>query len=180
MSDIRTDLVVTQSVFTATINAPLNKIDIAKWLFALPNAEYRRCAPGDHIACGSTVSDDGQPMSINVEQVGPTLMIQHYIGEITGPHHCRMVSLSDLFTPFGRYDAQVIWDLSVRQVDDDHCEFTNAVTAHPTIRYLAALEEHGVAFGDAIKRSQPAGEDHNRRETPLFAASIERAARTGA
>ncbi|MFG2883239.1 hypothetical protein ACGFYV_13210 [Streptomyces sp. NPDC048297] len=176
MSDIRTDLAVTQSTFTATINAPLNTVDIAKWLFGLPEAEYQRCAPPDHIACGSTITDDGRPMSINVEQVGPTLMVQHYVGEITEPHHCRLVSLSDLFTPYGRYNAQVIWDLSVTAVDADRCRFTNSVTAHPADNYLAALEEHGVAFEDAVKLSRPAGEDHNRRETPLFAASIERAA----
>jgi hypothetical protein len=52
-------------------------------------------------------------MSINVEMIGETQMIQHYIGEITEPHRSRMVSLSDAFTPNGRPEVHVLWELSV-------------------------------------------------------------------
>ncbi|TDT94139.1 acyl dehydratase [Streptomyces sp. 846.5] len=58
-------------------------------------------------------------MSINVEMIGTALMIQHYVGEITEPHHCRMVSVSDVFTPAGRSKVQVTWDLSVRPIDSE-------------------------------------------------------------
>jgi hypothetical protein len=51
------------------INAPLEKVDIADWLFNLPDAEYQRCSPA-HIAAGHTTTDDGRPMSINVETIG--------------------------------------------------------------------------------------------------------------
>jgi hypothetical protein len=49
--------------------APLEKVDIADWLFNLPDAEYQRCSPA-HIAAGHTTTDDGRPMSINVETIG--------------------------------------------------------------------------------------------------------------
>jgi hypothetical protein len=58
--------------------------------------------PPAHIACGATTTDDGRPMSTNVELIGENLMIQQYIGEITDPDHCRIVSSSDVFTPAGR------------------------------------------------------------------------------
>lgn len=87
------------AIATAVIDAPIEAVDLADWLFTLGDAEYQRCAPGEHIAAGATTTDDGRPMSINVEQVGGALAIQHYIGEVVTPAHCRLVSLSDTFTP---------------------------------------------------------------------------------
>lgn len=52
-------------------------------------------------------------MSINVEQVGSALLIQHYVGDIVSPRHCRLVSESDNFTPVGRAKVGVIWELTV-------------------------------------------------------------------
>ncbi|MFD5114632.1 MULTISPECIES: hypothetical protein [unclassified Streptomyces] len=176
MSDVRSDLVLSQSVHSHVINAPLGKVDLAKWLLSLPDAEYQRCAPPDHVAAGATTTDDGRPMSVNVEMIGTGLMIQHYVGDITGRDHCRMVSLSDVFTPTGRTRVQVIWELSAKRIDDDHCEYTNSVTAHPTEEFLAFLKEHDTSFEQAAQDRQAASSDHNSRETPLFAGSIERAA----
>jgi hypothetical protein len=34
-----------QSSFSATINAPIEKIDIRAWCFALPESEYQECSP---------------------------------------------------------------------------------------------------------------------------------------
>jgi hypothetical protein len=73
MSDDRT---LSLSSVTATINAPIDKVDIANWLFHLPDAEYQRCAHA-HIAAGITTTDDGRAMSINVETIGDALVVQH-------------------------------------------------------------------------------------------------------
>ena len=51
-------------------------------------------------------------MSINVEEIGGNLMVQHYVAEIHELHHCRMVSLSDVQTPGWWTKIQVIWDLT--------------------------------------------------------------------
>src|SRR5262249_7572290 len=112
-TDILPDMVLVESEKTATIHAPVDRVDIADWLLHLPDAEYQRCAPPDHIAAGTTTTDDGRPMSINVEVIGGTLMVQHYVADVHEPHHCRMVSLSDVQTPAGWTKIQVIWDLSV-------------------------------------------------------------------
>ncbi|MFB7274668.1 hypothetical protein [Streptomyces sp. NPDC056244] len=176
MSKIRSDLVLSESAFHAVIDAPIERINIAKWLFSLPEAEYQRCAPPDHIAAGYTTTDDGQPMSINVEMIGTGLMIQHYVAEIAEKDHCHMVSTSDVFTPNGPSKVQVIWDLSAKRTDDSRCEYTNSVIAHPTEEFLVFIKEHGISFEQAAKDRQAAGSDHNRRETPLYAASIGRAA----
>jgi hypothetical protein len=80
-------------------NVPVERVDIAGCLSHLPNAEYQRCCPPAHIAAGATTTDDGTPMSIKVEMIGPSLLIQQYVGDITRPEHWRMVSLSGVFSP---------------------------------------------------------------------------------
>ncbi|WP_109477130.1 hypothetical protein [Paraburkholderia sp. C35] len=177
MTTIRNDLILSQSAFTHVVDVPIESIDIASWLFELPDAEYQRCAPPDHIAAGATWTDDGRRMSINVEQIGSGLVVQHYVGEVTEKHYCRMVSLSDVFTPHGRTKVQVIWELSAKTLPDGKTEYTNSVISHPTDEFLAFIEKNGATFEQAAHDRQVASGDHNRRETPLFAESIARAAR---
>ncbi|MDQ7995781.1 MAG: hypothetical protein AAGC76_08000 [Luteibacter sp.] len=177
MSDvIITGKQLSSSAYSAVINAPIEKVDIADWLFSLPEAEYQRCCSPDHISTGTTSTDDGKRMSINVEMIGQTLMVQHYVAEIATPSLCKMVSTSDAFTPNGRTRVQVIWTLSVRKIDDTTCEYTNSVVAHPTQDFLDFIAKHGTPFEVAADARQRDGGDHNSRETPLFAASIERRA----
>src|ERR1700721_2645744 len=121
MSDDRT---LSLSTVTATIHAPIEKVDIADWLFHLPDAEYQRCSHA-HSAAGTTATDDGRPMSINVETIGDAFVVQHYVGEVRERHFCRMVSISDSISPTGRNKLQVVWELGVQKVDDQTCEFTN-------------------------------------------------------
>src|SRR5271155_4476204 len=103
MTDDRT---LSLSTVSATINVPIEKVDIADWLFHLPDAEYQRCSHA-HIAAGTTTTDDGRPMSINVETIGDTFVVQHYVGEVREPHFCRMISISDSISPAGRTKLQI-------------------------------------------------------------------------
>ncbi|GJG98173.1 hypothetical protein [Cupriavidus pauculus] len=176
MTTVRKDLILSQSAFSHVVDVDLDSIDIAQWLFGLPDAEYQRCAPPDHIAAGATWTDDGKRMSINVEMIGNGLVVQHYVGEVTEPAYCKMVSISDVFTPHGRTKVQVIWELSAKRTADGKTEYTNAVTSHPTDEFLAFIEKNGLSFEQAARDRQAASGDHNRRETPLFAESIARAA----
>jgi hypothetical protein len=178
-TDVLTEMVLVQSERTAVVHAPIEHVDIADWLLNLPDAEYQRCCPPDHIAAGSTTTDDGRPMSINVEEVGGSLMVQHYVAEVHQPRHCRMVSLSDVQTPLGWTKIQVIWDLSVTPLDPATCQYTNLVLSYPTRAFLDVLRTAGQTFEDAAADRQAATDDHNRRETALYAVSIERAALTG-
>jgi hypothetical protein len=105
---VLTGKILSQAAFTATIDAPIGKIDIADWLRTLPDREYQRCAPPDHTAAGYTATDDGRPLSINVEMVGTGLVVQHYAYETAGKGHCHMVSISDVLTPQRWTTVQVI------------------------------------------------------------------------
>ncbi len=178
-TDILTDKVLVESKKIATIHAPVERVDIADWLLHLPDAEYQRCARPDHIAAGTTTTDDGRPMSINVEVIGGSLMVQHYVAEVHGPHHCRMVSLSDVQTPGGWTKIWVIWDLSVAALDSASCRYTNQVLSHPTPAFLETLKGAGISLEDAVADRQAASDDHNRRETAFYAKSLERKALAG-
>ena len=166
-----TDRILSHSSFSHIVDVPIQRIDIADWLFNLPEAEYQRCCPPDHIATGATSTDDGRRMSINVEMIGETLMIQHNVGEITERHLCRMASLSDAISANGRTKV-----LSVKPISSTRCEYTNSVTATPTEQFFDFIKQHGLSFEQAAAARQTAGGDHNRRETPLFAESIARSA----
>ena len=166
---------IVDSSFSAIINAPIEKIDIPNWCFNLPEKEYQSCSPA-HIAAGFTTAPDGKRMSINVEIIGGSLMVQHYIETVGRKDHLVLDSDSDVFTPNGRVTIHVTWELSVKKIDKDQCEFTNRVRSYATDEMMAFLAHQGIPFDTVRTQRQPASIAHNQGETPLFAASIERAA----
>ena len=118
-------------------------------------------------------------MSINVEILGGSLIVQHYIEEVARPDHLRLVSTSDVFTPTGRTKIGVIWDLAARKIDDRTCEFTNTVQTCATPELLDFLGSQGIPLDVFRGARKPISEAHNRQETPMFAKSIERHALQG-
>ncbi len=168
--------ILSKSTYSHEIDVPLAQVDIAEWLFSLPEAEFQRCCIPDHIASGVTTTDDGRRMSINVEMIGTGLVIQHYVAETATPSYCRMNSISDVFTKDGRTQVSVLWELIAEDAGHGRTRYTNRVTAHPTDAFMAFLEEHGIAYPEAAAARQSSGADHNRRETPFYAESIARRA----
>jgi putative intracellular protease/amidase len=169
------DLTLSLSTATAVINAPIEKVNIADWVLHLPDAEYQRCSPA-HIAAGSTESDNGRAMSINVETIGDALVVQHYVAEVQQPHFCRMVSISDSISPAGRTKLRVVWELSAKRIDDHRCEYSNQIHSTATTQTLVFLREHNIPLDTAREARQRASHAHNLEETPNFAKSIERRA----
>lgn len=173
------DYTLVNSSFSSTIHAPIEQVDLPKWCFSMPEAEYQSCSPA-HVSAGVTTAPDGRRMSINVEVIGGSPMVQHYVEEIAEPHHLRLISTSDVFTPAGRIKVGVIWDLSVKKIDAVTCEFTNQVHSAFTPELLDTLAKQGIPPDVFRSGRKPASEAHNRQETPLFAQSIERHALSNA
>ncbi len=169
---------IVDSSFTAIINAPINKIDLPAWAFSLPEHEYQGCSPA-HVAAGATTAPDGRRMSINVEIIGGTLMVQHYIETLAEKDHLVLESVSDIFPPAGRTTIHVKWELSVKELGDGRCEFTNHVQTHATDEFLTYLDRQGIPFEAFAAQRKPMSLAHNAGETPLFAESIERFALRG-
>ncbi|SOC44930.1 hypothetical protein SAMN05892877_113165 [Rhizobium subbaraonis] len=87
-----------------------------------------------------------------------------------------MNSISDSFTAAGRTQVNVIWELVAEAIEGGRTRYTNRVTSHPTDAFMSFVDQHGQTFEQAAAARQAAGGDHNRRETPMFAASIARRA----
>ena len=62
------------------------------------------------------------------------------------PHHLRMVSKSDVFTPAGRTKIGVVWDLSVKKIDDKTCESTSMVDSSATPAFVDFLGKRGIPW----------------------------------
>lgn len=165
--------VIVDSSFSAVINAPLERVDLPAWCFSLPDEEYQGCSPA-HFAAGATTARDGRRMSINVEVIGGTPMVQHYVEQVAEKHHLILDSMSDLFTTAGRTKILVMWELNVTAITGGKCEFTNHVRSRATDEFLDYLGRQGIPFDVFRAQRQPMSTAHNRQETPFFAASIER------
>ena len=166
---------IVDSSFSAVINASIEKINLPEWAFNLSESGYQGCSPA-HISAAKTIGADGRRMSINVEVIGGSLMVQHYQEEVSEPDHLILTSFSDVFTPTGRIVLYVKWELSVKAISNTQCEFTNNVTSHATEDLMQSFERQGIPFEVFRSQRQPNSIYHNRMETPLFAASIEKAA----
>lgn len=139
-------------------------MDIAGRLFNLPDAESQRCSPV-HIAAGHTTSDDGRPMSINIETIGEAIMVQHFVGEELKPHFCRLSSISDAINAKGRTKVHLLWELSVKKIDDNTCEYSNHIHATATEEFLVFIER----MESHLNKLEPQG---SRHRTPISAKKL--------
>jgi hypothetical protein len=159
---------------SVTAKAPIAKVDIPSWCFGLSEQDYQSCSPAR--VAGFTTAPDGKRMSINVEIIGGSIIVEHYVETPGSKSHLILDSTSDVFTPSSRTTSHVTWGLSVRDAGGGKCEFTNRVMTFATEDLLAFLPRQGIPFDQFRAQRQPASIAHNQGETPLFAAGIERTA----
>lgn len=173
-----TEPLFAESSCRARVAAALEEIDLTRWLFGLRDDEYRACSKA-HIAAGASKTPDGRRLSINVENPGGTLLVQHYVEDLVTRARCRVVSDSDAFTPLGRSKYGVVWEVSVVAESPTACTFTNQVRVYATPHLLGLLRSHAVPLEQAAAAAQRIVEEHNAEETPLFAGNIEAKALAG-
>ncbi len=165
---VLTDMVLSQAVCTAAIDAPAGKVDIFEWLRALPDREFQRCAPPDHKAAGYTVTDDGRPMSVTVEMIGASLFVHHYGYENAGQDHCRLVSVSDVLSPAGWTSCQVIWELTAEPARRPDHPVHQRGDQPPDGAVDAVHRRQRPEFrGDGRRRPGRAGRPRQARDPPL-------------
>jgi len=63
---------------------------------------------------------------------------------------------------------QRTWDLSVKPLSENSCEFTNSISVFETDDYLAFVEKSDAAPEQARDMIQRAIDAHNAEETPQF------------
>ncbi|MFT3793337.1 hypothetical protein [Flavobacterium sp.] len=168
-----------ESTAKALIHAPIGHINLTEWLFTLKSDEYRSCSKS-HLAAGSSFTPDGKRMSLNVEKVADTLLIQHYVEDISEKQLCRVQSVSDSFSAMGNTTLGVVWEVSVKAVSDRSCELSNRVVILQTEQFAQMLV--AVNATDLASVKMRMGRNvalHNAEETPLFAKDIEAKALNG-
>lgn len=155
---------ILNSVCKASIDMPVQELDLPDWIFHMSDKEYQACSKG-HIAAGSSTHPDGTQTSVNVETLGGNLLIQHYVPEIAEADHLKLVSQTDLWLFRVWYVCvKVTWELRLIPTSDTTCELQNSVVVeHKSIimKILSAL-----ALGGIFLRL------HNIEETPLFAENL--------
>ncbi|MGX5802450.1 hypothetical protein ACWGS9_14495 [Bradyrhizobium sp. Arg314] len=141
---------------TAIINAPIGKIDIAKW-FCAPTERHGHLVAD--LLAGLTRAPDGKRMSINVELIGGNLMVQYYVEAHASNDHFVLESHSDLFTPKGPTAVHILWELSVKSLDAEISELTNHVRSRASQAFISVLEREGITIDTFRSQRLPIFDD---------------------
>jgi hypothetical protein len=159
----------------AKVNAPIESLDLAAWVFRLSSDEYVKCA-AEHHGSVQAASPGGKRVFVSVETIAGSFMTHHYVEEIGERGHVRAVSSnSALWWNAATLPAamKVMWDVRLEPVSQKSCQLMCDILVETADEVLLAV----------IAR-QPAGtpdpvQAHCSRETPMFAADMERKALKG-
>ncbi len=147
----------------ATIPLRHDAVDLADWLFELTDGEYQACARG-HRAAGVSGGFRRSGM-VNVESIGGTLLIQHYVPKVAEMDHVTMVSTATRAYIMHVFPVSigVVWDMQIKAAGADVSRFQCSIDiAFPLpIRILGYL----VGAPQSIRR-------HLIEETGGFARDI--------
>lgn len=150
---------------TAVLDAPIDRIDLEEWLYALTDAEYQAASPR-HRAAGITRRDGVRGM-VAVDAMGGHLVVQHYQEVRAAGDHVEMHSPRSRAYLFHLVpvSVEVRWTLraTARDTSSSTLTCTVEVILPPVVRVLAPT----VAMGHVVHR-------HVDRETAGFAADINR------
>ncbi len=147
------------------IDLPADRIDLPAWLATMSDRDYQACSRG-HLAAG-VYYEDGVLGSINVENVGGHLLVQHYLAEDLSAHRITMRSRNTRAYVLHTAPAtiEVVWRLEVEPRDSASSLFRCTVEANiwAPLNLAATL----VLLPLFLRW-------HVQEETPLFAADITR------
>jgi hypothetical protein len=159
---------------TSKVGVPIESLDLSAWVFHLSSDEYVGCAPEHHGSVQSTLPN-GKRVFVSVETIGGSFMTHDYVEEIAERSRLRAVSLSSQlwWGPALPAAMKVTWDVRLELLSGKNCQLSCEILVETADEALLA----------AVAR-QPAGavdtvQAHCSRETPMFAADMERKALKG-
>lgn len=118
--------------YSTTIQLPVEKIDLYKWLVNLSEKDYKSCAKG-HRAIGLFKNENREGM-VNVESIGGNLLIQHYsiITKEKDNMFLRSERSDAYLSHLIRVRVSVEWKMKVVYKDEQSCTFTCEIgTSYP-------------------------------------------------
>ncbi len=161
---------------TGKVNAPCDSVDLAAWAFHLTSDEYVDCAPGEHKGWVQAALPSGKRTFISVETIAGSFMVHHYIEDIAERSHMRVISSSSQLwwnSSTLPTSMRVTWELRLQSLSPQACQLNCAIL----------VETDNEALLTAEARRPPGTADpvqaHCTRETPMFAADLERKALKG-
>lgn len=156
------------------VGAPVEALDLSAWAFHLSSDEYVSCAPEHHGSVQAALPD-GKRVFVSVETIGGSFMTHNYVEEIAERSHMRAISYSSQlwWGPVLPTVMKVTWNVRLEPLSKKDCQ----------LRCEIVVETADEALLAAIAR-QPRGavdsvQAHCSRETPMFAADMERKALNG-
>jgi hypothetical protein len=159
---------------TSKVSAPLESLDLSAWAFHLSSDEYVNCAP-EHHGSVQAVLPRGKRVFVSVETIGGSFMAHQYIEDIAERSHLRAISSSSQLW-WGALlptSMKVSWDVRLAPLSRQSCQLSCEILVETADEALLA----------AIARQPPGATDpvqaHCARETPMFAADMERKALKG-
>jgi hypothetical protein len=159
---------------TSKVGAPLESLDLSAWAFHLSSDEYVSCAPEHHGSVQAALPG-GKRVFVSVETIGGSFMTHDYVEEIAERSRMRAVSSSSQlwWGPAVPAAMKVSWDVRLEPVSRQSCQLSCEILVETADEALLA----------AIARQPPGAVDsvqaHCSRETPMFAADMERKALKG-
>jgi len=159
---------------TSKVGAPLESLDLAAWAFHLTSDEYVGCAP-EHHGSAQAALPSGKRVFVSVETIGGSFMTHDYVEEIAERSRMRAVSSSSQLWWGSAVPAamKVSWDVRLEPVSRQSCQLSCEIlveTADEAL--LAAMARQPAGAVDSVQA-------HCSRETPMFAADMERKALKG-
>jgi hypothetical protein len=160
--------ITTKYIGNTVLNAPIDRINLADWIFNLSDSDYQSTARA-HLAAG-TFNDGGTRGTINVESMGGALIIQHYREVRAEPSYVELRSDNSraYLLHLVPVTVQVRWTMqaSARTAESSDFTCTVEVTLSPLVQYLSKMTalsyfirkhtlEETVGFADDISRKLP-------------------------
>jgi hypothetical protein len=159
---------------TSKVGAPLESVDLSAWAFHLSSEEYVGCAPEHHGSVQAALPG-GKRVFVSVETIGGSFMTHDYVEEIAERSRVRAISSSSQLW-WGRAlptTMKVTWDVRLAPLTKQTCQLSCEIlveTADDAL--LAAIARQPAGTVDSVQA-------HCARETPMFAADMERKALKG-
>lgn len=150
-----------------TINLPVEKIDLYKWITEMTNNDYNSYSKA-HQAMGSFFKD-GVFHTVNVENIGNETLVQHYALKYHEPHHVQFYSASTKAYVMRWFPAEVCvpWEMQVKATSNHSSELICMIGADFPNRFLQVA-----AWINGLGGIFLAG--HLKQEGKAFAKDIEK------
>lgn len=157
-------IVYMDSSVAVDINLPYEKIDLKKWFYEMTDSDYRSFSSA-HLAMGISSLPGGESVFINLEKSGKTILLHHYVPDVSKKNQVRVISeKSNAFSGSRTFVIRVIWELTITPVTSSTSRLTNHVTVATESKIVAWIGK---------RTGSKATDMHNREECILFARDIE-------